>query len=124
MSRSINVQGIRPSFKWRNQMKFPDPNIGYVFGYNSHVTNEGIMVTFLGGLLKIVFRFDHIESLRREVYTGGRISWNVIRWGKCPSGTTALKVVLRNGMFRNHLIVFDRLEDSITDLQRHGMVVE
>ena len=59
-------------------MKFPDPNIGYMFDYNSHITNESIMVSFLGGLVKIIFRFDHIESLRREVYTGGRISWNVI----------------------------------------------
>ena len=105
-------------------MKFPDPNIGYIFGYNSHVTDEGIVVSFLGGLVKIVFRFDRIESLRRETYTGGRISWDVIRWGKCPSGTAALKVVLRNGAFRNHLVVFDQLDDIVNDLQRRGMVVE
>jgi hypothetical protein len=105
-------------------MKFPDPNIGYIFGYDSHVTNDGIVVSFLGGLVKIAFRFDRIELLRRETYTRGRISWDVIRWGKCPPGTAALKVVLRNGLFRDHLVVFEQLDDIVNDLQSHGMVVE
>ena len=76
-------------------MKFPDPNIGYVFGYKSRITNEGILVTFLNGKVKIVFRYSDIEQAHKEVYRGGRISWNVIRWGKCPSGTEALRIILK-----------------------------
>jgi len=56
-------------------MKFPDPNIGYVFGYKSTIVDDEILITFLGG----------------------RISWDVIRWGKCPPKTEALKVILLPG---------------------------
>ena len=105
-------------------MKFPDPNVGYLFDYHSQIIDRGIRVSFLGGLVKIVFGFDRIASLHREVYSGGRISWDVIRWGKCPPGTAAVNVVLKNGLFRNHLIVFDQLEAAIQDLQQCDMTVE
>ncbi|MEA4845930.1 MAG: hypothetical protein VB106_01725 [Clostridiaceae bacterium] len=59
-------------------MKFPDPNIGYVCGYNSKVVYEGILVTFLGGTVKILFEFDNIKNICKEKYQGGRISWDVI----------------------------------------------
>ncbi len=39
-------------------MKFPDLNIGYVFGYRSEVSDEGIVVKFLGGLVKITFKYE------------------------------------------------------------------
>ena len=104
-------------------MKFPDPNIGYVFGYDSKLTDDGILITFLGGIIKILFQFKDIEYVSREVYRGGRISWDVIRWGKCPPGTEALKVILKKGIFKNHLIVFDNLDDTIRELRNKGVDV-
>jgi len=102
-------------------LKFPDPNIGYVCGYNSKVTNEALLVTFLGGIVQIPFKFNDIESIYREVYRGGRISWDVIRWGKCPSGKDALRIFLKRGSFRNHIIVFDNLEETINKLRSLGV---
>lgn len=104
-------------------MKFPDPNIGYLFDYRSCITDEGIRVSFLGDLVKITFKFDQIESFGRGTYMGGRISWNVVRWGKCPPGTAALNVILKKGLFRNHLIVFERLEDAVDNLRRRAIQV-
>lgn len=102
-------------------MKFPDPNIGYVFGYKSRITSQGILVTFLGGKVKILFKYSDIVRVHREVYSGGRISWDVIRWGKCPSGTDAVKIVLKHGMYRNHFIVFDNMAKAISDLKNDGI---
>lgn len=98
-------------------MTFPDPNIGYLFGYRSKITGAGILVTFLGGIVGVLFRFADTEGLSREVYDGGRISWDVIRWGKCPPGTEALRIVLKRGAFRNHLVVFDDLDAVIVGLE-------
>lgn len=97
-------------------MKFPDPNLGYLFDYESRITAEGILVTFLHDWVRILFRFEDIDSMRRETYRGGKISWDVIRWGKCPPGQEALKVCLRQGMFRDHLIVFDDLDAALCQL--------
>lgn len=105
-------------------MKFPDPNIGYIFGYKSYVTAQGILITFINGKIKIEFKYSDIKQIFREVYSGGRISWNIIRWGKCPSGTEALKIILNRGMYRNHFIVFDNIENAIDDLKNHGIDVE
>jgi len=104
-------------------MKFPDPNIGYVFGYKSKITDDGILISFLGGIVKISFKFKDIESISKEVYRGGRISWNIIRWGKCPPGTEALRVILKQGIFKNHLIVFDNLDSVIRELRNKGVNV-
>ena len=54
-------------------MKFPDPNIAYVFGYDSKLTDDGILITFLGGIIKILFKFKDIEYVSREVYCGEMI---------------------------------------------------
>jgi hypothetical protein len=62
-----------------NIAKFPDPNVGYVFGYHSKVTDNGILVTFLGGIVRILFKFESIEQITKETYSGGRVSWDVIR---------------------------------------------
>jgi len=105
-------------------MKFPDPNIGYVFGYRSKITDDGILVSFIGGVVKILFKFKDMEYIGREVYHGGRISWDVIRWGKCPSGTEALKVILKNSIFKNHLIVFDNLDDAVRELRKRGVDID
>jgi len=104
-------------------MKFPDFNIGYVFGYGSGVADEGIRVTFLNGRVRIQFRYQRIEKISRKTYTGGRISWDIIRWGKCPPGTEALEVVLKTGWFRNHLIVFDELNAAISEIEKQGITV-
>jgi hypothetical protein len=103
---------------------FPDPNVGYVFGYKSEVCDDGIAVTFLRGLIRIVFRYEDIESARIKTYRGGRISWNVIRWGKCPNGTKALQIRLRRGIFRDHLIVFENLDEAVEKLGRFVEVIE
>ncbi len=100
-------------------MKFPDPNIGYVFGYQSEVTSDAIIVSFLGGSVNIVFRYANIAQAQKEVYSGGRISWDVIRWGRCPRGQEALKLVLRKGAFKNHLIVFDDLDLAVRNLRNY-----
>jgi hypothetical protein len=105
-------------------MRFPDPNVGYVFGYKSRITREGILVTFLREWVKIWFRFDNIDRVRRETYRGGRISWDVIRWGKCPPGQEALRVCLREGAFKHHLVVFDDLDAAIDELRSRGRHVE
>lgn len=105
-------------------MKFPDPNFGYLFGYKSKMIREGILVSFLGELVKILFKFKEIEHLDREVYGGGRISWNIIRWGKCPPGKEAIKIILKQGAFRNHIIVFNDLEKAICDLKSYGVNIE
>ena len=102
-------------------MRLPDFNIGYVFGFGSEINSEGLLVTFLGGIVRIRFRYKDIEEVSREIYSGGRISWDVIRWGKCPPGTDALRVVLKNGPFRKHLIVFDRPDAAIEALKGQGI---
>ncbi|GEM_PF-1533805 len=98
-------------------MKFPDFNIGYVFGYNSRITDEGILVTFLGETVRILFSYAEIEQMDIEKYTGGQVSWDVIRWGKCPPGTQALKISLKQGLFKQHLIVFNDLQQATRDLK-------
>lgn len=104
-------------------MKFPDPNIGYVCGYGSCVTDEGVLITFLNGRIKILFNFKNIAYAKREVYTGGVISWDVIRWGKCPHGTEALKVVLKKGAFRNHLVVFKDLNEVVDEIKNKSDII-
>jgi len=52
-----------------------------------------------------------------EKYTGGQVSWDVIRWGKCPTGTQALKITLKQGLFKQHLIVFNDLQQATRDLK-------
>ena len=103
---------------------FPDPNVGYVFGYRSEICEDGIVITFLRGLIKIVFRYEDIETAKITTYKGGRISWNVIRWGKCPNGTIALLIRLKRGIFRNHLIVFENLDEAVEKLRRYIEVFE
>lgn len=102
-------------------MRFPDPNIGYIFGYKSRITNKGILVTFLGDIVNILFQYSNIEQIYNEKYVGGKISWDVIRWGKCPNGTQALRIILKQGMFRNHFIVFHDFERAIFDLKSNGL---
>lgn len=102
-------------------MIFPDPNIGYVCGYKSRITDEGFLVTFLGGIVKILFKFNNIETIYEGIYRGGKISWDVIRWGKCPNGTEAIRLLLKKGSFRNHIIVFDNLDAAINDLENRGL---
>jgi hypothetical protein len=104
-------------------MKFPDPNIGYVCGYKSIITDKGVLVTFLGGLVRLLFKYADIKQVQSKKYSGGKISWDVIRWGKCPNGTQALKITLKQGIFKEHFIVFDDLERAILDLKSHGMVI-
>lgn len=103
-------------------MKFPDPNIGYVFDYKSEIIAEGILITFLRGRVRILFRFADIDSISRETYQGGKISWDVIRWGKCPTGREALKVRLRRGAFRDHLVVFEDLAGALHELKIKGCI--
>ncbi len=66
----------------RDLMRFPDPNLGYVFGYRGAATGNGIEAAFLGGRVRIVFRPGPIRSAWPETYEGGRISWSVIRFGR------------------------------------------
>lgn len=103
-------------------MKFPDPNVGYHFGYESRMTERGVLVTFLRGRVKILFRYEDVASAEKAVYRGGIVSWDVIRWGKCPSGTQALRISLKKGCFRNHMIVFDNLENAIDALADKGLI--
>ncbi len=105
-------------------MRFPDPNVGYFFRYKCTLADDRISITFLLGLVKIPFKFTEIERMSREVYRGGRISWDVIRWGKCPPGTRALKIALKKGAFREHLIVFDDLDTAIEELKGKGISVD
>lgn len=105
-------------------MKFPDPNVGYVFGYKSKVTDEGILVTFLWEIMKISFKFKDLDHVQRVTYNGGIISWDVVRWGKCPHGTDALNVVAKKGFFRNNLIVFDDLDAAVSALKSKGIIIE
>jgi len=102
-------------------MRFPDFNFGYVFGYKSGITSEGFLITFLGGIVRIQFKFKDIEKMYKETYSGGKISWDIIRWGKCPPGKNALKIVFKKGKFKNHMIVFDNLEETINVLKKRGL---
>lgn len=104
-------------------MKFPDPNIGYVFGYDSKISDDRILVTFLGGVVKIPFSFNAILQVSKATYNGGRISWDVVRWGKCPSGTEALKIVMKKGPLRDHMIVFNDLNAAVRKLKEKGISV-
>jgi hypothetical protein len=110
--------------KEKKKMVFPDLNAGYVFGYRSKITREGILISFLSGIVKIRFKNGNIGHASRYKYNGGRISWNVIRWGKCPQGKEALKIILRRGIFRNNIVVFDNLEKSVSDLENLGVKIE
>jgi len=98
-------------------MIFPDPNVGYHFGYGSRINENGILVTFLGGKVKIPFLFKDIAYVTKEAYAGGVISWDVIRWGKCPKGTQALKIVLKKGNFIKHLVIFEDLDGAVSLLK-------
>jgi hypothetical protein len=100
---------------------FPDFNIGYIFGYKSQIISEGFLITFLNGLVRIKFRFKNIEKIYKQTYSGGRISWDIIRWGKCPPGTKALNIALKKGLFKNNLLVFDNLDEAVEKLKRQGM---
>jgi hypothetical protein len=40
--------------------------------------------------------------------------------GKMPPGTEGLKVVLKKGIFKNHFIVFNNLEEVILRLKEKG----
>jgi len=104
-------------------MKFPDLNIGYIFDYNGYITEKGMMVTFLGGFVKILFGFDQIKDIERTFYLGGKISWNVLRWGKCPKGTEVLSICLDEGVFLHHMIVFDDLDNATEKIKRVGIEV-
>ncbi len=104
-------------------MIFPDFNIGYIFGYKSEILSEGFLITFLSGLVRIRFRFKDIEKIYKRTYSGGRISWDIIRWGKCPPGKNALKIVLKIGIFKNHMLVFDNLDEAIEKLRRQGLTI-
>lgn len=104
-------------------MRFPDPNVGYVFGYRAFATAEGIEATFLGGRVRIPFRSGAIRSAWPETYEGGRVSWDVIRWGRCPRGTRALHVELARGPFREHLVVVDDLDGALDRLRELGVRV-
>ncbi len=98
---------------------FPDPNLGHIFGYKSEVDDEGIRITFLGGIVKIILRYRDISRAKITTYEGGRISWDVIRWGKCPKGTKALEVTLKRRIFKRHLIVFENLEREVEKVERY-----
>ncbi len=102
-------------------MRFPDANIGYHFGYESRITDDAILVTFLWRLVRIRLPFDRLASADRATYRGGRISWDVIRWGRCPPGGEAVAVLLRRGPFLRHLIVFDDNEAAIAGLRAGGV---
>jgi hypothetical protein len=102
-------------------MFFPDPNIGHHFDYDSYLTEEAIVVTFLNGRVKIPFKFKNIISAKSERYLGGSISWTVVRWGKCPTGTEALRVKMKKGFFRNNFIVFSDLEKVLYKLKAIGI---
>lgn len=104
-------------------MRFPDPNVGYVFGYRGTTTGNGIEVTFLSGRVRILFRPRAIRSVWPEIYQGGRISWSVIRFGRCPRGTRALHVQLTRGLFRDHLVVLDDLDGALVRLREAGVRV-
>ncbi|MBN2523958.1 MAG: hypothetical protein JXB24_11855 [Bacteroidales bacterium] len=99
-------------------MIFPDPNIGYIFGYKSKITSKGILITFLWEGIKILFRFENIRHIKRVTYSGGKISWDILRWGKCPPGKNALYIKLKKGIFKNHLIVFNDLESAVTEINK------
>ncbi len=98
---------------------FPDPNVGHVFGYKSGVGREGICVSFLKGRVRVLFRYENIDKARVTTYYGGRISWNVIRWGKCPDGTRAIEITLKRGIFKRHLIVFEDLDRAVDEIKRY-----
>jgi hypothetical protein len=99
-------------------MIFPDTNIKHIFGYRSRIVPKGILVSFLWESIKIVFPFENIRSIRRTTYSGGKISWNMIRWGKCPPGREGLNIQLKKGIFKNHLIVFRDMEAVIDEINR------
>ncbi len=65
-----------------------------------------------------------IETVKITTYKGGKTSWNVIRWGKCPNGTKALQIRLIRGIFSNDLIVFDDLDEAVKKLRRYIEVIE
>jgi len=99
-------------------MHFPDLNIGYIFGYRSQVAPQGILVSFLWNGIKILFRFENIRYIKRVTYSGGKISWDILRWGKCPPGKTGLYIKLKKGIFKNHLIVFKDLESVVSEIHK------
>ena len=104
-------------------MRFPDPNVGHIFGFGSSVADGRILVTFLGGIVRIPFQFKDIAQVRRTTYGGGRVSWDVIRWGKCPRGTKALRITMKKGAFREHIVVFGNLDAAVRQLREKGVKV-
>ncbi len=93
---------------------FPDPNIGYLFGYRAEIGDEGIIVSFLRELVK---------RAKATTYTGGRISWK-IWWGKCSRVTRGIEIALKSGILRRHLIVFEDLNSAVNGLKKHIKVIE
>lgn len=99
-------------------MLFPDTNIAYIFGYKSQITSRGILVSFIRERVKILFRFENIRNIKRATYSGGKISWHIIRWGKCPKGKEGLNIRLKKGVFKNHLIIFKDMESVIPEIHK------
>lgn len=104
-------------------MRFPDPNIGYLFGYGSQVTDSGVLVTFLHGRVRVSFPFADMAGISRSAYRGGRVSWDVVRWGKCPRGTEALAISMKKGLFRENLVVFGDLDAAVRRLGEMGIPI-
>jgi hypothetical protein len=73
--------------------------------------------------VKIPFRFDNIACAWRETYSGERISRDVVRRGKCPAGTVALKIRLKSGPLRDHLVVCDDIDAAVRELKLHELLI-
>ena len=79
-----------------------------VFGYSGGC-EVGVVASFRESTIKIV------KTAKITTYKGGRISWNVIRWGKCPNVSKALQ---------DNLIVFENLDKAVERLKRYIEVSE
>ncbi len=95
-------------------MPFPDANI-LTHKCENTITKDAILAS--SPLLKRKFKFDEIDQARREIYKGGAVSWRLMRWGKCPKDAQGIRIRLRRGLFRNHLIIFPDLTRAEQELK-------
>lgn len=94
---------------------FPDTNTLGPYCDNT-IGRNAVNVSFLK-IFNKRFRLEDIDWARRELYKGGRISWRLMRWGKCPKDAQGIRIRLNRGLFRDHFLIFPDLTRAEQELK-------
>ncbi len=107
------IEKLKRSLR-RLELPFPDANI-LTRKCENTITKDAILA--LSPLINRKFKFDEIDWARRELYKGGKISWRLMRWGKCPKDAQGIRIRLDRGLFRDHFLAFPDLTRAEQELK-------